>query len=129
MKELHDEKFGTSYMPECADEWLELLHDIAVGYDGCRSEESLKALIDEMVEYAGNARECMKQGNLYPKHYDTATTIGLYDTDKLQTIEIKYDGAEIEDVLYNARPSCKHKIQGQLSGGIKCVNCGGWFCY
>ena len=71
----------------------------------------------------------MKQGNLYPKHYDTATTIGLYDTDKLQTIEIKYDGTEIEDVLYNARPSCKHKIQGQLSGGIKCVNCGGWFCY
>ena len=56
MKELHDEKFGTSYMPECADEWLELIHDIAVGYDGCRSEESLKALIDEMVEYAENAR-------------------------------------------------------------------------
>ena len=65
MKELNDEKFGTSYIPECADEWLELIHDIAVGYDGCRSEEGLKALIDEMVEYVGNARKCMKQGKLY----------------------------------------------------------------
>lgn len=65
MKELHDEKFGTSYTSECADEWLVLIHDIAIGYDGCRSEESLKALIDEMVEYVGNARECMKQGKLY----------------------------------------------------------------
>lgn len=68
MRKFHDLRFGTSYVPECADEWLELIHDIAVGYDGCKSEESLKALIDEMVEYAGNARKCIKQGNLYPKH-------------------------------------------------------------
>ena len=125
----HDLRFGTSYMPECADEWLELIHDIAVGYDGCRSEESLKALIDEMVEYAGNARKCMKQGNLYPKHFDIATTIGVYDTDKPQTVKIKYDDSGWETVLWDARPSCKHKIQGQLSGGVRCVNCGGWHCY
>ena len=129
MKELYDEKFGTSYVPECADEWLGLAHDIAIGYDGCRTEESLKSLIDEMVEYIINARKCMKQGNLYPKHFDIATTIGVYDTDKPQTIEIMYDGTKIEDVLYDAIPSCKHKIEAQLSGGIKCVNCGGWFCY
>ena len=129
MKELYDEKFGTSYEPECADEWLELAHDIAVGYDGCRTKESLKALIDEMVEYVGNARECMMKGNLYPKHFDVATTIGVYNTDKPQTVEIVYDGIETRYVLYDARPSCKHKIQAQLSGGIKCANCGGWFCY
>lgn len=58
-----------------------------------------------------------------------ASTIGEYDTDKRQTIRIKYDDANIEEVLYVARPSCKHKIKAQLSGGIKCVNCGGWFCY
>lgn len=128
MKEIINE-YKTSYMPERADEWLELIHDIAVGYDGCRTEESLKALIDEIVEYAGNAREYMKKGNLYPKHFAIATTIGVYGTDKPQTIEIKYDDTEIEDVLYDARPSCKHKIEEKLSGGIKCVNCGGWFCY
>lgn len=68
MKESYDEKFGTSYVPECADEWLELVHDIAIDYDGCESKEGLKSLIDEMVGYVQNARECMKQGNLYPKH-------------------------------------------------------------
>ena len=121
-------KYGTSYVPECADEWLELIHDIAVGYDGCKTEESLKRLIDEMVEYAGNARECMRQGMFYPRPCYAATTIGTHDTDKLQTIEIEYDNGW-KETLYNARPSCKHKIQSQLSGGIKCVNCGGWFCY
>ena len=63
------------------------------------------------------------------KKYSIATTIGVYSTDKLQTIQIKYDDTEIEDVLWDARPSCKHKIQAQLSGGVKCVNCDGWFCY
>lgn len=129
MIKFHDLRFGTSYVPECADEWLELIHDIAVGYDGCRSEESLKALIDEMVEYAGNARKCMKQGDLYPKPFKTATTIGEYDTDKSQTVKVKYDNSGLEYVLWSARPSCKHKIQAQLSGGVKCINCGGWFCY
>jgi hypothetical protein len=129
MKKLHDERFGTSYAPECADEWLELAQDIAVGYDGCKSEESLKALIDEMVEYVKNARGCIKKGNLYPKPFNMATTIGTYDTDELQTIEIKYDCMGIEAVLWKARPSCRHKVQAQPSGGIKCVKCGGWFCY
>ena len=66
---------------------------------------------------------------LYTKHFDIATTIGDYDTDNLQTVKIKYDDTGIEDVLWNARPSCKHQIQAQVSGGVKCVNCGGWFCY
>ena len=129
MEALNDENFGTSYTPECADEWLELIHDIAVGYDGCKDEESLKRLIDEMVEYTINARKCMKKGKLYPKYYETATTVGIYDTDKPQTVQIKYDGTGLMCTLYSARPSCEHKIQSQLSGGIKCVNCGGWFCY
>lgn len=129
MKESHDEKFVTSYMPECADEWLELIHDIAFDYDGCGSEESLKLLIDEIVEYAKNARECMRKGNIYPKHFNIATTIGFYNTNRPQTVKIKYDDTGIEDVLWSARPNCKHKIQTQPSGGIKCINCGGWFCY
>lgn len=31
--------------------------------------------------------------------------------------------------LYNADPNCKHNIAPQLSGGVKCTKCGGWFCY
>ena len=31
--------------------------------------------------------------------------------------------------LYNADPNCNHNIVPQLSGGVKCTKCGGWFCY
>ena len=32
-------------------------------------------------------------------------------------------------VLYNADPECKHYIESQMSGGIKCIKCDGWFCF
>ena len=35
-----------------------------------------------------------------------------------------YDGE-----LYNADPNCEHNVVPQLSGGVKCTKCGGWFCY
>lgn len=50
-----------AYMPETADEWLELICDIAVGYDGCETVESLKELVDEMREYAVNARKALSK--------------------------------------------------------------------
>ena len=31
--------------------------------------------------------------------------------------------------LYNADPNCEHNVVAQLSGGVKCTKCGGWFCY
>lgn len=34
------------------DGYLELIIDLAYDYDGCTSVEDLKALIDEIVEYA-----------------------------------------------------------------------------
>ena len=34
------------------------------------------------------------------------------------------------DFLYNADPDCKHVIvSGYSSSGIRCSECGGWFCY
>lgn len=55
MKEINN-----AYIPETAEEWLELICDIAVGYDGCETVESLKELIDEMREYAVNARKALR---------------------------------------------------------------------
>lgn len=48
------------YIPETADEWLELICDIAIDYDGCETVESLKELVDEMREYAINARKALR---------------------------------------------------------------------
>ena len=59
-----------------------------------------------------------------------AETIGEYgDVDKCQTIQFKYcNGVSDVHILYNAIPSCQHEIKAQMSGGIKCTKCGGWYC-
>lgn len=36
----------------------------------------------------------------------------------------KYDGP-----LYDAKHACKHEVEAQLSGGVRCRKCGGWFCF
>jgi hypothetical protein len=64
MKKVYDEKFGTSYECDCAEDWLELITGIAVDYDGYRTVEGLKSLIDEMADYASKARVCLYEGNV-----------------------------------------------------------------
>lgn len=32
-------------------------------------------------------------------------------------------------VLWNALVGCDHDIKCAPGGGIKCIKCGGWFCY
>ena len=56
-----------------------------------------------------------------------AYTIGEYTNDDMQTIEVEYADGFGKQVLYGAKPSCKHKIQAQWSG-IKCTICSGWYC-
>lgn len=41
----------------------------------------------------------------------------------------KYGQFDFEDELFNADPNCKHYVVAQNRGGIKCIHCGGWFCY
>lgn len=47
-------------MPETAAEWLELIYDISIDYDGCNTIENLKELIDEIREYTINARKALE---------------------------------------------------------------------
>jgi hypothetical protein len=51
--------------PDCVDEWLWLIWAIGVDYDGCRTEESLKGLIDELIDIANKARECLWENKLF----------------------------------------------------------------
>lgn len=39
-----------------------------------------------------------------------------------------YDNSKFNE-LYNADENCKHEIIHASGGGIKCIKCGGWFCY
>ena len=40
------------------DEWCQLIIDLGFDYDGCNTVESLKSLIDELVDYAHKAISC-----------------------------------------------------------------------
>ena len=66
MKTWTDEKTGIKWCePDCVDEYLYDIWAIGVDYDGCQSEESLKKLIDELVNMAKKARECLWQNKLF----------------------------------------------------------------
>lgn len=66
MKYWKDEKTGINLCePDCADEWLKLIWDIAVDYDGFNTVESLKGLIDEIVDMSQEARKCLIENKLF----------------------------------------------------------------
>lgn len=66
MKFWKDKETGiTMCEPDCAEEWLQLIWEVAVDYDGCNTVESLKELIDEIVQYSQNARVCLRRNELF----------------------------------------------------------------
>ena len=66
MRYWYDKEFkGVVCEPDCVDEWLELIWQVGVDYDGCHSVESLKGLVDELLDMAGKARYCLEDGKLF----------------------------------------------------------------
>ena len=66
MKIWTDEKTGiTMCEPDCVDEWLSMIWAIGVDYDGYNKAENLKKLIDELVDMAKKARECLWENKLF----------------------------------------------------------------
>ena len=47
------------------DEYLRLIHDIGFDYDGYNTVESLKGLIDELIDYANKAYKCDDKSIIY----------------------------------------------------------------
>ncbi len=66
MKYWYDKEFkGIVCEPDCADEWLELIWQVGVDYDGCHSVESLKGLVDELIDMSQKAQYCLEDGKLF----------------------------------------------------------------
>lgn len=66
MKYWYDKEYkGIVCEPNSADEWLELLWEIALDYDGCNTVESLQGLVDELVDISKKARKCIYDGKLF----------------------------------------------------------------
>lgn len=66
MKYWYDKEFkGVICEPDSTDEWLELLWQIGLGYDGCNTVDSLQGLVDELMEISTKARACLHDGKLF----------------------------------------------------------------
>jgi hypothetical protein len=46
-----------------------------------------------------------------------------------ETIYVKNKNGQNEIFLYDADPYCMHKLDPYQYSGIKCLLCGGWFCF
>lgn len=66
---IFSDKNGTVWRePDCVDEWLFDIWAIGCDYDGCHTVEELKKLIDELVDMANKARDCLWDGKLFGVH-------------------------------------------------------------
>jgi len=67
------------------------------------------------------------KGNCHLTHGGDA-----YEKEELNRRRRELDKAlcdEAEEELWEADPDCKHNIADDPGGGIKCIKCGGWFCF
>ena len=66
MKHWYDKEFdGIVCEPNSADEWLWQLWAVGFDYDGCNTVDSLKGLVDELMEISTKARKCLHDGHLF----------------------------------------------------------------
>ncbi len=66
MRYWYDKEFdGIVCEPNCTDEFLWHIWAIGLDYDGCNTVESLQGLVDELVEMALKARECLYDGKIF----------------------------------------------------------------
>ena len=67
MKAWVDEETKLSvYEPDNTYEWLTLIRAISLDYNGCNTVESLKELVDDIVDMSARARECLRKNRLFP---------------------------------------------------------------
>lgn len=72
MKYWYDKEFkGIVCEPNCAEEWLGLICEVAMGYDGCNTVESLQGLVDELVDMTKKAYCCLHDGNIFEDKEET----------------------------------------------------------
>lgn len=54
--------------PDCADEWLFDIWATGRDYDGARTVEDFKLLVEELVYCSQKARDCLWEGKLFGVH-------------------------------------------------------------
>lgn len=116
MKHWIDEQTGCKMCePDCVDEWLFDIWAIGCDYDGNHSAEDLKKLVDELVDMANKARDCLWDGKLFGIHGSP---------EEKEQHWIKYNiAADLDpfpDIKYQC-PLCYKSFKEEYD---ECPNCG-----
>ncbi len=73
MRYWYDKEFnGVVCEPNCAEEWLGLICEVAMDYDGCNTVESLQGLVDELVDMSKKAYYCLHDGKIFKDKEESA---------------------------------------------------------
>ena len=73
-----DEQFKSIIAyPDCADEYLELICEIAIDYDGYSTVKGLESLIDEIAKYAQKAMKCLREHKIFTDKDATETSFNI----------------------------------------------------
>lgn len=65
MKHWIDKESGCNMCePNCAEEWCRMIWEVGYDYDGCKTVESLKSLVDELIEMGNKAFDCIQEGKV-----------------------------------------------------------------
>lgn len=100
-----DEKSGCNMIDaDTVYEYLWMIWAVGCEYDGCNTVESLKGLVDELVDYANKACDCLLAGRLFPAH-DEPKLVNTPDKERLQTM---YD--KIRENIESTWPDWKIEI-------------------
>lgn len=86
------------WIPDSVEEWLQVIVMIACDYDGYNTVNELKSLIDELVEYANKARDCLKENKLYEVE-DDKPKLNQPDVEQ-STTDINLETQDIIDSQY-----------------------------
>lgn len=57
--------------PDSAYEYLFSIWAIGCDYDGCDTVGELKELVDELVDYANRASDCLMNGRIFPAYNES----------------------------------------------------------
>lgn len=116
MKYWIDEHTGCKMCePNCVDEWLQFIWDIGCDYDGCRDANSLKQLIDELVDASIQARECLHKGELFAKEM-IIEHINREKCAKCTYHDVFWDGSGCN--LLNNMEHCKFEPKDHPDGSL-----------
>lgn len=99
MKKVYDEELKCSFMTnDCVADCLYYIWAIGHDYDGYGTVNGLKSLVDELVDYANDARKFLDEGKYYSKECPAPKPKNNYD--RIKSMSVDEMGEFLSDIYF-----------------------------